>query len=238
MPHPLELAQAKAAEVLTCAARALGVDTPCSPKTVRFRPDGKGGELATPFPMMAGVDAKVLADAAPAEPLFARVFPSGRWIALDLSEQWLEQVRRWTPPERVLTAAAPPMPDFPARIDPALWRLDALAGIADPLTAARLDRGNPAWLVKRCIARAEKYSADAPDRRLVCESALLWAALDEADAGKIAAQLIALAARYHVAPAENALIRKALCAGWTALGLTTYNHDAESPIPHGNADRA
>ena len=238
MSHPVELAQAKAAEVLTYAARALGVDTPCSPKTVRFRPDGKGGELAAPFPMMVGVDASALAETAPVEPLFTRIFPSGQWIALDLSEQWREQVRRWTPPVRTLTAVTPPMPEFPARIDPTHWRLDALAGITDPLTAARLDRGNPAWLVKRCIARAEKYSADAPDRRLVCESALLWAALEEGNTKKTAAQLIALAARYHVAPSEDALVHKALCAGWSALGLPNFNQDAESSVPDRNADRA
>lgn len=220
MPHPLEEAQAQAATLLTQAAHALGSSASCSLQTVRFRPDGKGGELAAPFPMIAGLDAQALAGAIPADPLFACAAPSGRWIALEVSEQWLEQVRRWTPPERTLTAAVPPVPDFPARILPALWRLDALAGITGPLIAARLDRGNPAWRVRRSLLlTGQDRAGSVPDRRLCNEAALLWALLEQNDAKKLTVQLIALADRYLAAPGEDTLVHRALRAGWTALNL-------------------
>ncbi len=219
MPDPLTAARLKAAALLTEAARRLGNDAVCPVRSVRFRPDGKGGELAAPFPMTAHLDAGALAQAMSADAFFERAAPSGTWIALELGEEWRDAVRCWTAPEEKLTADTPPIPAFPAKIDAALWRLDALAGRCDPLTAARLDRGNPAWRVQRCTELAgQNRGRNAPDRRLVNEAALLYALLTEDSAPKAAQQLITLADRYLASPAEDALVRRVLAAGWQAVG--------------------
>ena len=113
-----------------------------------------------------------------------------------------------------------PVPAFSARIDADLWRLDALAGRRDPFIAARLDRGNPAWRVRRGIELAgQNRGRNAHDRRLVNEAALLYTLLAGDSAPKAAQQLIALADRYLTSPAEDALVRRALAAGWQAVGL-------------------
>ena len=44
MPDPLTAARLKAATLLTEAARSLGSSAVCPVRSVRFRPDGKGGE--------------------------------------------------------------------------------------------------------------------------------------------------------------------------------------------------
>ena len=88
MPDPLTAAHLKAATLLTEAARSLGSSAVCPVRSVRFRPDGKGGELAAPFPMTAHLDAGALAQAVSADAFFERAAPSGAWIALELSEEW------------------------------------------------------------------------------------------------------------------------------------------------------
>ena len=128
-------------------------------------------------------------------------------------------MRHWAPPEGKLAAATPPVPAFSARIDADLWRLDALAERCDPFTAARLDRGNPAWRVRRGIELAgQNRGRNAHDRRLVNEAALLYALLAGDSAPKAAQQLITLADRYLSSPAEDTLVHRALAAGWQAVG--------------------
>ena len=95
MPDPLTAARLKAAALLTEAARSLGSSAVCPVRSVRFRPDGKGGELAAPFPMTAHLDAGALAQAMSADDFFECAAPSGAWIALELSEEWRDAVRRW-----------------------------------------------------------------------------------------------------------------------------------------------
>ena len=219
MPDPLTAARLKAATLLTEVARSLGSSAVCPVRSVRFRPDGKGGELAAPFPMTAHLDAGALAQAVSADAFFERAAPSGAWIALELSEEWRDAVRHWAPPEGKLAAATPPVPAFSARIDADLWWLDALAERCDPFTAARLDRGNPAWRVRRGIELAgQNRGRNAHDRRLVNEAALLYALLAGDSAPKAAQQLIALADRYLSSPAEDALVHRALAAGWQTVG--------------------
>ena len=219
MPDPLTAAHLKAATLLTEAARSLGSSAVCPVRSVRFRPDGKGGELAAPFHMTAHLDAGALAQAVSADAFFERTAPSEAWIALELSEEWRDAVRHWAPPEGKLAAATPPVPAFSARIDADLWRLDALAERCDPFTAARLDRGNPAWRVRRGIELAgQNRGRNAHDRRLLNEAALLYALLAGDSAPKAAQQLIALADRYLSSPAEDALVHRALAAGWQAVG--------------------
>ena len=110
MPDPLTAAHLKAATLLTEAARSLGSSAVCPVRSVRFRPDGKGGELAAPFPMTAHLDAGALAQAVSADAFFERTAPSEAWIALELSEEWRDAVRHWAPPEGKLAAATPPVP--------------------------------------------------------------------------------------------------------------------------------
>ena len=76
MPDPLTAAHLKAAALLTEAARSLGSSAVCPVRSVRFRPDGKGGELAAPFPMTAHLDAGALAQAVSADAFFERIAPS------------------------------------------------------------------------------------------------------------------------------------------------------------------
>ena len=183
---------------------------------LRFRPDGKGGELATPLPLGLHLDAQRLADALNALPLPCTAAPSGGWLALTLNDDWDEAVRCFDPTFPPLDAAVPPMPDFPARIDPALWRLSALAGITDPWVAARFDRGSPAF---RVTWTAAQPPVEGNSRRLVNECALLYEQLANGDANAAAKQLIALTDACRAAPAEGALVRRALNAGLACLQI-------------------
>ena len=65
-----------------------------------------------------------------------------------------------------------------------------------------------------CAADAQP----AHDRRLLNEAALLYALLVGDSAPKAAQQLIALADRYLSSPAEDALVHRALAAGWQTVG--------------------
>ncbi len=183
---------------------------------LRFRPDGKGGELATPLPMAVHLEAELLADALNQSnlPLFAT--PSDGWLAMNLTGKWEEDVRRFHPAFSALVCAVPSPPAFPARIDPLLWRLDVLSGIYDPSVAARQDRGNPAF---RVYWVGTQHPCNGVSRRLVNECALLYAAISGTNAAQTARQMIALADAYLAAPAEGNLVQKALCAGWRALEI-------------------
>lgn len=202
----------EAREQTYSAARALGCESEPSAAHFRFRPDGRGGVLATPFPQIAGVEPAALAGAFPARLTFLTPpRASGDWLAFDPSGDWLELVRRadWAGP--IPASPSPPIPGFPARIDPLLWRLDALMGITDPLVAARLDRGNPGWRIFRVreLARTGRGKG-RPDWELVCHAALLshlWA-----DAPALLRQADALAQRYLACPGEDRLTARCLDA--------------------------
>ena len=183
---------------------------------LRFRPDGKGGELATPLPLGLHLDARALADALNALPLPCTAAPSGGWLALTLNGDWDGAVRCFEPRFPLIDAAVPPVPDFPARIDPALWRLSALAGVTDPQVAARFDRGSPAFRVQWTAAQPP---VKGNSRRLVNECALLYEQLAHGNASAAAKQLIALTDAYRAAPAEGALVQRALNAGLASLQI-------------------
>lgn len=220
MDSPIALAQAEAQQALAQAARTLGSGALPAGKSIRFRPDGKGGELASPFPLAAGLDSAALAAAIPASGQLRKAYPSGGWIAFDLSEYWQDQVRLWTCGGAPIPIQTPPVPDFPARITHACWRLDALAGFTDPRIAARLDRGNPAVQVFRAQTLACRgRGGDRRDRRLVNESALLFHHLACWDAQAAARQLVCLAQRYLVRPGEDALTARAIQIAAKSLGI-------------------
>ncbi len=183
---------------------------------LRFRPDGKGGELASPVPMALHLDAQLLADALNQSQLPIRVVPSGGWLAIHLTREWEETVRHFQPAVSSLDYNVPPPPAFSARIDPMLWRLDALIGITDPSIAARLDRGNPAF---RAYWAGLQCPREGTSLRLINECALLYATISSADAPQTGQQMVALADAYLAAPAEGALVQRALQAGWHALEI-------------------
>lgn len=183
---------------------------------LRFRPDGKGGELATPLPLGLHLDAPALADALNALPLPGTAFPSGGWLALTLDARWDAAVRQFELDFPPLDCAVPPLPDFPSRIDAALWRLDALAGITDPLIAARFDRGNPAFRVRWTV---DQPPTAGESRRLVNETALLYEQLAAGSAAAAAKQLVLLSDAYRAAPAEGILVHRALRSGLACLKI-------------------
>lgn len=212
------------------AARRLGSEAEPQAAHFRFRPDGLGGVLATPFPNIAGLDPAALAGAVPAElDLLAPPYASGNWLAFDPSPQWLAQVRRADWENLTLSPEpAPLIPGFPARIDPLLWRLDTLMGITDPMIAARLDRGNPAWLVLRARSLAQSGPGNhRPDRELVCLAALL--SQSQGDVSALAVQAGALARRYLARPGEDPLV--AQCLGGVLDAVFTKNSPQKTEIP-------
>lgn len=219
------------AQALTLrAARRLGSEAEPQAAHFRFRPDGLGGVLATPFPNIAGLDSAALAGAVPAgSALLAPPYASGDWLAFDPSPQWSAQVRRADWENLTLSPEpAPPIPCFPARIDPLLWRLDTLMGITDPMIAARLDRGNPAWQVLRARALARSDQGGCrPDRELVCLAALL--SQSQGDASALAVQAGALTRRYLSQPGEDALV--AQCLGAVLAAVFTKNSPQETGNP-------
>lgn len=213
------------------AARKLGCTAEPQAAHFRFRPDGLGGVLATPFPKIAGLEAAALAEAVTGTPeLLASPRASGDWLAFDPSPQWLAQVRRadWDN----LTFAPeppPPIPGFPARIDPLLWQLDFLMGITDPQIAARLDRGNPAWQLRRTLALAQSgRGGGRPDRELVCLAALL--SQPQGDASAIAGRAGALARSYLAHPGEDALTAQCLGAFLAAVFTKNSPQKNENPL--------
>ena len=217
MTSPLRLARASALAALTEGARRLGSAALPAEKALRFRPDGKGGELASPFPMAAGLDSAALAAAVPPAQWIEGCHPSQGWIALELSEDWRTLVRNFVPEPLILTFQTPPIPDFPARIDEKSWRFCALLDQTAPLVCARRDRSNPAVRLALAQARAgQNRGQNRPDRYLVN---LCAAALDCAAPAPLARRLLELAEGYLKTPGEDALVNKTLCWGAQCLGI-------------------
>lgn len=183
---------------------------------LRFRSDGKGGELATPLPMAMQLEAQLLADDLNQSPLPLSAEPSGGWLAMYLTSEWEEMVRQFQPAFSPLHCTVAPPPPFPARIDPVLWQLDALIGVTDPSIAARLDRGNPAFRLYLVHLQSPMTGIN---RILVNECALLYSAISSAVAEQIAQQMLVVADTYIASPAEGILVHNALDAGWRALEI-------------------
>lgn len=211
-PGPIAQAARAAAAALERSARGLGFDAP--PARVTFSPEE--GRLVSPYPQALGIAPERLAEGLPLPPELERCTPSGRWLAFELSRDWWRRARRrpgdFSP---LALPPLPPVPDFPARIIPFAWALNALLGTPKPETAARLDRGNPAVLIQLARQRAGAGAAVREDRVL---AALALAALEEARPRALAWDLVKLARAYLRAPGEGALVRRALERGLAALG--------------------
>ena len=214
-PGPVAQVRAELAALLGQAARALGC--PAVPAPVSFSADGRGGDLASPYPQILGVCPAELASALPAHPDVARCYPGGTWLRFDLSPDWWRRARSWRPDAAALDLPPlPPVPDFPARIPPASWRLNALLGAPRPETAARLDRGNPAQLVRLARCLAARGGEPRADRALAGQALLLP---DLREPRALARELVKLAQAYLRQPGENVLVCRALDWGAAALGV-------------------
>ncbi len=210
MITPVDHARLQAHLALRRAGLALDCDKEPELKAIRFRPDGKGGELASPFPMAAGLDAAAVAAKCLNAGWFEGIYPSGGWIAFDLSEQWRSYVRTWRPDWAPLELTVPDLPQFPAYIDPAAWRFCALAGQPDPVLAARLDLGNPYRQVEQAIKLAlEGVGHQRQDRHLIN----LCAQCTDAKA------LLTLARAYLAHPGEDDTVVKLLRQGRKLLSI-------------------
>lgn len=216
---PIAAAQAAARDLLTQALAELEpTDGWPAPDRIQFSRDGTGGDLASPYPKMVGLDPALLARQVSPHPFFARCYASGDWIAFDLSELWWQQARAWQPHlSRLPLPPLPPMPRFPARITPEAWRLNGLLGAPSPEVAARLDRGNPAVLLQLVRRRCGQSPEGRRDRTL---AGLALMALETREAKKLASALLELSRRYLRAPGEEPLVAKALESGLTVLGIS------------------
>jgi hypothetical protein len=221
MTGPIARVQVDAAQALTDAAARLGVvGVAAQPNAIRFRPDGKGGELASPYPRICGLTSAALAHQLTCDSWWAHVYPSGDWIGFDLSPRWDALVRGWSESTPALSYAIPPLPAFPAKIRREDWALCALLGKADPCIAARLDRGNPAQNIRRAqLLAGQNRGGNAPDRALVNQAALVYQALYSGNPGNVARAMLALAQRYLAQSGEDALVGRSLAAGAGALQL-------------------
>lgn len=203
MTDPITLARQAAFDCLCQGAERLGCSVVPALKAIRFREDGKGGEIASPFPMAAGLDSKTVADACPAGGWFEAIYPSGGWVAFDLSDDWRDYVRAWDAFWAPTDLEFPPIPAFPARIHPESWRFSALLGQCDPMTAARLDLGNPWQRLCRAMKLAgQRRGQGRPDRQLVNLAALCH--------GGEGQTLLALTDAYLAHPGEDALVERIL----------------------------
>lgn len=210
MTSPIDEARIQAHLVLRRAGLAL--DCPTEPKleAIRFRPDGKGGEVASPFPMAAGLESQAVAEQCLDPGWFESIRPSGGWIAFDLSEQWRDYIRLWRPQSIPQDLCVPDRPDFPAHINAASWRFCALLGQARPQLAARLDLSNP----YRRVARALKLAGQgAGNRRRDRYLINLCAQVDSAKT------LLTLADAYLAHPGEDDTVQKMLRHGKNILGI-------------------
>ena len=212
MMDPITAACQAAFDSLCHAAQTLNCPTSPVLKAIRFRPDGKGGEIASPFPMAAGLDPRTVADVCGKGSWFEAVYPSGGWIAFDLSDDWRDYVRAWEGKLTVSNFDAPPIPDFPAHIEGKSWRFSALLGQCDPMTAARLDLGNPWQRLRRAIQlSSQRRGQNRPDRQLVNLAALCC----DGDA----AALLELADVYLSRPGEDTAVGNYLVRGAEILRI-------------------
>lgn len=216
---PIAAAQEAARALLT---QALGNPAPegglPAPDRINFSRDGFGGDLSSPYPQIARLDPARLAGQVQPHRYFTRCYAHRGWIAFDLSEAWWHQARAWQPDKSLLPLPPlPPIPDFPARITPDAWRINALLGRPQPEIAARLDRGNPAVLMALARQRCRRSGAESPHRTL---AGLALLALEAQGAKKLVLTLSELSRLYLRTPGETALVAKALDRGLAVLGIS------------------
>ena len=216
-------AREAAAALLTESARVLsGPDAPAAdPDRVRFRPDGKGGVFASPYPMQLGLSPAALAGCAHGAPWFARVYPSGDWIALDPAPAWYDAVRRGeAAPVPLSLPEVPPPPEAPWRIAPEDWRFLFRMGAPDAARAGALGQNNPGFATRYALSRAKHAAGERADEALLREGALcLHLLCAGGDAGALCRGLFALARRYLRAPGEHDFVARVLAAGLSSLKI-------------------
>lgn len=218
--NPLDLAQAEVVRTISDAGERLHCLLSPDPDSFRFRCDGKGGEWATPYPLIVRVEPQHLADACAPNPYLEQVQSSGGWLAVSLSETWRDLVRSYAPTVTPADFTVPPIPDFPARILPEAWRLQALLPNPQASLAARLDGGNPYVKLIRAQQMAASSTHSAPSRLLINECALLFRLLDlGTDPKAIAQQSLHLAERYLANPCEASVISNILNLARIFLGI-------------------
>ncbi len=213
---PIAAAQEAARTLLTRALREGNPEgSPSAPVRILFSPEGDGGDLASPYAEILGADPALLAQRVGPHPYFTRCYPNWGWIAFDLSEEWWQQARAWQPDRTPMPLPPlPPIPDFPARISAESWRINALLGRPQPQIAARLDRGNPAVLLRLVQRRAFRTPSGQSDRAL---AGLALQALETQAPKPLILTLMKLAQRYLRSPGEDALVAKALDRGLAVL---------------------
>lgn len=202
-----------AAAALEQAAADLG--RPSSPGAkVSLSPET--GALTSPYPKVLGVPPSRLAQLIPSHPDLLRCYASGQWLCFDLSADWWRRARTQRADGTPLPLPPlPRIPDFPARISPLSWTLNALLGSPRPETAARLDRGNPAVLIQLAQQRAGLDGAEQENRPL---AALALLALEETQPRALTWGMLRLARSYLRAPGEGGLVSRSLARGLSALG--------------------
>lgn len=211
MMHPLDFARAEAVRTVSDAGERLHCLLAPDPAGFRFRCDGKGGEFASPYPLIVRMDAQQLAAACQPTPYLEQVRSSSGWLALDLSETWRDTVRAYAPSVAPAVFSVPPVPDFPARILPEAWRFQALLPKPQAASAARLDGGNPYVKLLRAQQLASCAKQTACSRRIINECAVLFQLLDCADnPSAVAQQALHLAELFLANPCEGATISKIL----------------------------
>ena len=223
MEDLLLCARNAAAKLLTERARALsGPDAPAAdPDRVRFRPDGKGGVFASPYPMRSGLSPAALAECAVGAPWFSRVYPSGDWIALDPAPAWYDAVRRGDiAPVPLALPEVPPPPEAPWRIAVEDWRFLFRMGAPDAARAGALGQNNPGFAVRYALLRAKRAAGERADEALLREGALcLHLLCSKGDVSALCRGLSALAQRYLRAPGEYDFVARVLDAGLSSLKI-------------------
>lgn len=216
---PIAAAREAARDLLTRAILELDPQRrPPDQIQVNFSPEGKGGDLASPYSQIAKLDPARLSGQVQPHRYFTRCYPNWGWIAFDLSETWWQEARARQPDLNPLTLPLlPPVPDFPARITPESWRISALLGHPRPETAARLDRGNPAVLLELVRHRCRRSGPERPDRVL---AGLALMALEAQSPKPLLLTLTDLARRYLRTPGEEVLVARALDRGLAVLGIS------------------
>lgn len=218
--NPLDFARSEVLRTVTEAGEQLHCLLSPDPDSFRFRCDGKGGEWATPYPLIVRVEPQRLADACPPNPYLEQVQSSGGWLAISLSEAWRDMVRSDAPAVTPAAFSVPPMPDFPARILPESWRFQALLPNPQPALAARLDGGNPYIKLLHAQNSAACCRCSTPSRRLINECALLLRLIDLGDDPKaVAQQALYLAELFLANPCEAHTISNILNLSRIFLGI-------------------
>lgn len=218
--NPLDFARAEVIRTISDAGDRLHCLLSPDPDSFRFRCDGKGGEWATPYPLIVRIEPQRLADTCAPNPYLEEVQPSGGWLAISLSDTWRDMVRTYAPTAIAADFSVPPIPDFPARILPESWRFQSLLPNPQPALAARLDGGNPYVKLLRAQQLSSCSNHSESSRLLINECALLFRLLDlGTDPKAIAQQTLHLVELYLANPCEAPTISNILNLTRFFLGI-------------------